>query len=283
MTNQVYQIITDQIIEMLEDGTAPWKAPFTNGMHKSAASKKPYRGLNQMMLNYKALKNEYKSPYWITYNQAKKVGAQVRKGEKSTVIQFWKFFKKVDEDGEPTGKKSAMLRYYRVFNIEQVDGLDMDKFTVELLDFEPIQEAQRIIDEMPNPPSLDHGGSRAYYQPSTDHVQLPEQEYFDSAEVYYSVAFHELAHSTGGGIVSGIHYLIEELEKMCEYHGIAENDCQACQQEHYESEVAYDAWCAEQEAMAEEAMIAEERARECAECWRNPNYTGQYCNGCPNS
>lgn len=199
--NKVYQIITDQIIEKLEAGTVPWHKPWkTIGGPRNLQSKRPYRGLNAFILAI----SPFASPYWTTYKAAAKMGGQVRKGEKSTVVIFWsKGDDYYDEEAEKY-KPSMILRYYRVFNVEQVEWNDeaqvkIDKLHEELkqIDFEPIDAAQAVIDEMQNAPFIQHNGSGASYNPHTDEVTLPQKESFESVEAYYSTAYHELAHSTG--------------------------------------------------------------------------------------
>jgi len=211
----VYEIVTEQILKKLEQGVAPWQKPWRGGaafQPKSFASRKHYRGVNVWLLSMAAQEFGYKSPYWITYKKAKELGGQVRKGEKGTCVVFWKRFDKpqatddMPDDSEETTKRSApfMLRYYYVFNIEQIDGLDESKLPAdaiepdETLDFEPIEYCEKIVENMPNKPEIKHSNERrAYYSPLGDFVHLPNKETFISEPEYYSTAFHELAHSTG--------------------------------------------------------------------------------------
>jgi hypothetical protein len=118
----VPEIITESILKQLEQGVAPWRKPWSTSVPRNLISKKPYRGLNLFLLATQG----YGSPYWVTFNQAKHLGAHVRQGEKSTLVSFWKFneyAKENRETGETENKTSVLLRYYRVFNIEQCDGL----------------------------------------------------------------------------------------------------------------------------------------------------------------
>jgi antirestriction protein ArdC len=194
-----YEIITDRILDMLEQGTIPWQKGWrAAGAARNLASKKVYRGINQIILGCSG----YSSPYWMTYKQAADKGGQVRKGEKSTPVVFWTWIDKrqPDQDDDTTAKspgKIPLLRYYNVFNLEQIDGIEAPETDQPAADFTPIEHAEQIIAGMPGRPTLDHGGDRAYYRPSTDHVQMPIREAFNSPEEYYSTVFHELAHSTG--------------------------------------------------------------------------------------
>jgi len=192
MANEkVYNVITEQILKALDAGIVPWRKEWTTLSPKSLGSKKAYRGINSLLLS---ICNTYSSQYWVTYNQAKALGGNVRKGEKGRAIVFWKWLEKT-QDGET--KRFPLLRYYTVFNVEQCEGIDSKVPVVEIREHSPIQDAQAIVDNMPNRPEISHGGDRAFYRPSTDDVTLPAPELFASAESYYSTAFHELAHSTG--------------------------------------------------------------------------------------
>lgn len=200
----VYEIITDRIIEILEkDQVVPWKKPWrsTEGP-RNLISKKPYRGINSFILNC----SPYESDFYLTYNQAKQKGGQVRKGEKATLVVFWKWLDRKDTDrsegassaspGSPTGK-IPLLRYYNVFNLDQVDGIEHPKEPKIDNPFTPIKQAEQIIENMQCKPDIKYGGNRACYSPQLDYIQLPPKETFHSLEEFYSTAFHELSHATG--------------------------------------------------------------------------------------
>jgi antirestriction protein ArdC len=192
-----YQIMTDRIVGLLEQGVVPWRRPWKQLgglMPQNLKSKKAYRGVNVFWLACAG----YGSPYWVTFKQAKALGGSVRKGEKGFPVIFWKWLEREDED---TGKsrRIPMLRYYTVFNVEQCEGIE-DKVpqidTDEPVEFEPIERCEQIVESFSGP-SVRTGDSRAYYVPSTDLVNMPKRELFETAESYYSVLFHELGHSTG--------------------------------------------------------------------------------------
>lgn len=195
MSQKIYQMITDRIVEMLEQGTVPWQKPWKSRAEapKNLKSKKPYRGINSWMLYC----SRFDSPYWLTYKQAQEKGGQVRKGEKGTPVIFWKEIEVEDKD---TGelKKVPMLRYYTVFNLSQIDGIeDPDADQEEIFDFNPIQEAERIVHGMPKRPEIEHGYNSAFYRPSQDSIGMPNPNKFTDAHGYYSTLFHEMVHSTG--------------------------------------------------------------------------------------
>jgi len=187
----VYQIVTEQIIKQLESGAAPWHRPWTTESPKNLVSKRAYRGINMFLL----ASNGHGSPYWLTYKQASERGGHVRKGEHGTKVVFWKIGTREteDADGDTIERKSIVLRYYTVFNTEQCEGITApgsDKV------INPIEECERIVVGMPNPPTIEQDG-RAWYRPSSDTVGMPSRNSFDSAEEFYSTLFHELTHSTG--------------------------------------------------------------------------------------
>ncbi len=193
----VYEVITDRILGMLKDGVVPWRQPWAaHGAPKNLVSDKEYRGMNVLLLASQA----HKSPYWLTYKQANEAGLQVRKGEKSTPVIFWKVTDKKDKPGE----KGFILRYYNVFNVGQCDGLDSCTLLRKRVVFpgapkvvEPIQECDNLVKLYKTIPKVEHGGSRAYYNPSFDYIGMPAMNDFHGAEEYYSTFFHELIHSTG--------------------------------------------------------------------------------------
>ena len=196
MKTDIYQIITDRIIKQLENGIIPWRKPW-HGVADGARSYitgKPYSLLNQILLEDDG---EY-----ITFNQAKKLGGNVRKGAKSKFVVFYlPFLKEVEnKDGEKKMISIPVLRYYNVFNVADCEGIEPHN------DFKPIEhkgieEAERVINEYiannePLKLQNDKPSNRAYYSPSEDKVVLPMLSQYDNESEYYSTAFHELTHST---------------------------------------------------------------------------------------
>jgi antirestriction protein ArdC len=189
--SSVYDIITERIIVLLEQGTIPWHKPWNvkRGFPRNLVSKKPYRGVNVFLLHAM----HYESPFWLTFNQAKQLGAHIRKGEKACPVVFWKQLEVEDKDTHEI-EKIPMLRFYHVWNIAQVEGLN------ELPD--PIHTAAitkpaEIVANMPQRPEIKSGFAKAFYSPGEDFVGMPNRERFTSEDEFYSVLFHELTHSTG--------------------------------------------------------------------------------------
>lgn len=200
--SDVYQIITERVIALLESGTAPWRKTWRGGdSPRNLISKKPYRGINFLLLGA----TSFTSPYWLTFNQVQQLGGRVKKGAKSELVIFWKFFDSQREtdaaksrSAPNTKRRPPLLRYYRVFNVEQTEGLEKHlPEQAEEKPFTPIETAARIIEAMPQRPPIRHDEPRAYYAPARDFVNLPRPETFDTPENYYAVAFHELTHATG--------------------------------------------------------------------------------------
>jgi antirestriction protein ArdC len=200
----IYAIVTDKIINLLEQGVVPWRRPWTSaGLPRNLVSKKPYRGVNFFLLSA----SKYVSPFWLTIRQANELGGHVRKGEESTAVVFWKIDDVKQsaeglEDGDPTGKtrRRFLLRLYRVWNVEQCELPQsvLDKLPkIETNEHDPIEAVEKIIEGMPNPPEIVRAGAKAFYSPTADRVTLPPRELFISAEEEACTAAHEISHSTG--------------------------------------------------------------------------------------
>ena len=201
-----YAIVTEKIINLLEQGIVPWRRPWSaTGLPCNLVSKKPYRGVNLLLLSA----TKYISPLWLTMKQANELGGSVRKGERSQIVVFWKVdqMAKVETETDPEkdaadekSRQRFVLRYYRLFNLEQCElpQAVLDKLPkIETHQHDPIEAAERIIAGMPNPPEIQYAGSKAYYSPITDRITLPPRELFISAEEFSATKIHECVHSTG--------------------------------------------------------------------------------------
>lgn len=197
-TNEkIYDRINQIIFEKLEQGVIPWKATWHKNQRSAMnlISKKPYQGINSTILNL----SSFPSPYFVTFRQAQELGGTIKKGERGLPVVFWKIFESNNLDETKT-KTIPLLRYYTVFNVTQCEGLsdhvpNDEAFTRP---FSPIEAAEKIVADMPNRPQITHGQGRAYYQPSTDIVNMPDKDTFFSDTDYYSVLFHEMGgHATG--------------------------------------------------------------------------------------
>lgn len=194
MALDLYQTITDRIIAELQNGVIPWCKPWISGTQGAISYEtgKPYSLLNQMMLG--------KPGEYLTFAQVQKQGGKVKKGEKSSMVVFWKWIEKQDEENSEEVKKIPFLQYFNVFHIDQTEGIK-PRHAQPLPDaVRADQTAETIITDYLNRSgvTMKHETSdRAFYQPSTDSVTLPLREQFKNTAEYYSTAFHELTHSTG--------------------------------------------------------------------------------------
>lgn len=194
MKKDVYEIVTARIIEQLEQGVIPWEKPW-GGVIDGAynrISKKPYSLLNQMLLQH--------SGEYATFKQWSELGGHIRKGEKSEIVVFWKLQPYEDEnaDGEKIIKQIPLLRYYNVFHVSQVDGVEPKE--IDLNEFEPIEKAERIKTEYMTREHLkilEKLTDKAFYSPTFDYIQIPCKEQYQNVEEFYSTLFHEMVHSTG--------------------------------------------------------------------------------------
>ena len=196
----LYETVTEKIVESLKAGVVPWRKPWreTCALPINVASGKAYRGINVFLLGM----TPYADHRWLTFKQVQERGGRVRHGEKGTLVVFWKQleFEEIDEStGEVCKRRTPMLRYFTVFNVEQVEGIEFaSPYTGEPLDESQRKErAELLARSMPSPPAI-HGIARsAYYVPKEDAVYMPAFERFASADHYYGTLFHELAHASG--------------------------------------------------------------------------------------
>lgn len=208
MPQDVYAKITARIISALREGVVPWHQPWNaaQGRPRNLISGKPYRGINVWLLS-----GQGGSPFWLTYRQAVQIGGHVKKGAKGQTVIFWKFMARKGgaqegrEDGEQDHKKQAgyaMARAYTVFNATQcvLPEAWAEKAQVggpAMAPAQTIAACEQIVAEMPGRPHITHGGNAAFYQKGIDQVTMPEPSSFEAPELYYSILFHELTHSTG--------------------------------------------------------------------------------------
>lgn len=193
----VYELVTNRIIELLEAGTIPWQKPWNDsGIPMNLLSKRAYRGINLWLL----LSCNYEHNLFLTWDQLKSIGASVKQGEHGHIVVFWKPLKKKGEPVQDDKQKSIpMLRYYKVFNVAQCR--DIPEHLVPKVDpaakVDPILECEAILNNMPDMPAFTFQGKQAYYDIERDEIVLPKMKSFKSSEGYYSTVYHELVHATG--------------------------------------------------------------------------------------
>lgn len=187
----VAQIVTNQILDALDRGVVPWRKPWTTELPKNLISGKAYRGINLLLLSL----SPYASPYYLTYKQVEELGGHVVAGSKGFRIVYWRILEHVSPQGELT--EIPLLKYYVVFNLEQVGGIPESKLPkAESVQVNPIQECEHVVNRMKDRPRIINA-SEAYYNRTEDQIGIPPRGRFTSPEEYYSTLFHELTHSTG--------------------------------------------------------------------------------------
>jgi len=163
----VYEIVTQRIIEQLEAGVAPWKKPWTSKAPANLCSTKEYRGLNVLMLASQG----FPSRFWLTFNQANKLGGHIKRGAKGSLVVYWNIGEErevTNPDGSTKTQTPFLLRYSTVFNLSQTEGIDIPaKLLGEQRENDPIADCEAIVSAMPSRPTLQQSDA-AWYRPSTD-------------------------------------------------------------------------------------------------------------------
>lgn len=200
----VYQMVTDRIIEALEQGGIPWRKTWKSGARTAMnwVSKRAYTGINALLTNL----SPYDHPYFMTFKQANALGGKIRKGAKSIPVVFWKKILK-DANGQIVAESEAgnrqdlkeryVLKYYRLFNIAEIEDVAFELPEVPVRTQSTIEACEEVVKKMPNPPVIETGEYEPCYVPPKDNIYLPSIDNFGEAEMYYSVLFHELIHATG--------------------------------------------------------------------------------------
>lgn len=214
-SKSVYQIITDMIVQKVEtEKELPWRMPWRtvayNLPQQNFVSKKPYRGINRFLLNFFC---PFSNPYFLTFNQIKQLKGELKKKAKSFIITYYtdSWFDTEAKKFVSDKKKKELqakypqrtfiiipvLKYYRVFNGEEITGIDFKLPVPEAkTDLEQIESCEEIVKNMPKRPKIRTGGYEAFYRQNSDLVQIPALKYFHKEQEYYSTLFHELIHST---------------------------------------------------------------------------------------
>jgi len=207
MKQDVYTSITERITRALEEGVRPWHQPW-NAEHAAGKITRPlrfngapYSGINVVMLWSEAVERGYSAPIWMTFRQSKELGGHVRKGEHGTSVVYASTFKKAEHDeetGEDVERDIPFMKGYRVFNVEQIDGLPEHYYATAaeptLTQGERLAELEAFFTH--TGAEIRHGGNRAYYAPGPDYIQMPHFEFFENRESYYSTLGHETTHWT---------------------------------------------------------------------------------------
>ena len=187
------------------DTVAPWEKPWQGGrLPTRFATGTPYRAFNAIYLSLRIGAEGWQSSTFITYKAAQAAGGNVRKGEKGSTVEVWRparsRFIKAGEEKQENGERKPSRMFmgtHTVFNLDQCDGVEDPWATGEEREHSPIEEAEKILAGMVNPPALTHGEPRCYYSPPEDRVNMARPELFETPEAYYATRFHEEVHGTG--------------------------------------------------------------------------------------
>ena len=194
--------VTNQIIQELEKGNVVWKQPWKNlGRCRNLLTKSSYSGFNLFYLNWKMEQRGFKTPHFMTFQQARSIGASVKKGAKSIQVIYWKNFSSESTEEIQITKYVRLHPFVHfVFNIDDIDNIDPKYLPIndsEEQSIHTIEDCELLINNFHNLAEIRHGGDRAFYTPSHDFIQVPNINQFSSSEKYYSTLFHEIIHSTG--------------------------------------------------------------------------------------
>ncbi|MEH6533535.1 MAG: zincin-like metallopeptidase domain-containing protein [Photobacterium frigidiphilum] len=203
VAKDMYQIVTDRIIQSLEKGVKPWVCPWDRTQEctqlpMNFKTKHQYSGVNILLLWSEIVEKGYSSPYWLTYKQAVELGGNVIKGQKGTAIIFYKMLEKDNDQGEKN--MIPMLKSFTVFNLDQIENIEKPSVSVSEArkvqgDFVTLDHVEAAMVE--TGATISHLGVRAFYSPSHDVITLPTKDRFASSSDYYATAMHELTHWSG--------------------------------------------------------------------------------------
>ncbi len=195
MNEKIVKILTDKVIEQLEQGRVPWRKPWNaDTWPHNAVSHKVYHGFNVIRLGSSGMPHSG----WLTFNQAKKIGATIRKGEHATPVVLWKFLEVADKNDPEKIKTVPMLRYFSVFNTSQLDGTGKLDLSIGATNIPTVDSAESIVyGYADHPPIIYDLLGAAHYRPDKDEVHMSPRDTHVSASEFYHTLFHELSHSTG--------------------------------------------------------------------------------------
>lgn len=205
LQNEKYKELQEKIIKSIEDNNClAWRKVWKSGKPQNFITKKDYRGFNYLSL---MLSDQNISKYWITEKQIKEKNGKLKEGATAENIIYcvtifkngneyidFQTFNKLYKEGNKNIYKYFINKLSQVYNLGYVEGIKTDE---ENITFNPIEEAEKIINGYKDKPEMIEAGDRAYYQPLRDLITLPPKGHFIDKESFYSVYFHELIHSTG--------------------------------------------------------------------------------------
>ena len=204
----LYQEVTDRIINLIEQGVAPWRCTWNKyGLARNYDTGHVYTGINMLFMNM----TEHPVPYFMTFKQVKAKGGNIKKGSKAHRVYYYNVMFKDSNDNKISReqaeqikqqggkvKVNSFLKYYNVFNVDDVENLGIFIPEVKLNHNEKIEKCENIISSFKDAPKkVFENSDSAYYDPKRDIINMPDIKQFVISEEYYTTYFHELIHSTG--------------------------------------------------------------------------------------
>lgn len=268
----VADVIADRFITSLQNGVAPWQKPWVSVSPQNGVSRRTYSGVNLFTLGWFG-----SDDYYLTFKQVQALGGSIEKGTKGLPVVFWS--KVEDKTAKKRGEEKQFFisRYYTVFPVNKCNLPDFKRAN-RVIQFTPIEAADRLVNGFAALCPIVHGGTAAYYVPSQHRIQMPAKESFKSVEQYYSTLFHEIGHSlkergthsTGFGSEP---YAKEELVAEL-FSSIAMNDCGLLATAVFENSSAYlNNWC---KALSDDKSLIQKAAKEAHARWLT--FTGKTLN-----
>ena len=194
MQESIYDIVTNRIIENLENGCIPWIKPWhtENTLDKNIKTGNEYNGINRVILGMSG----FQSNVWGSFKQWKDLGANVKLHEKGTAIVFYKPVSgvKVTSEGDEIIYNSVFTTSY-IFNAEQVEGIEIKPRDIEDKPFLNNVDIDTMV--LNTGANIRHSGNSAYYKPSEDYINMPIKSDFNDEAGYYATLLHELTHWSG--------------------------------------------------------------------------------------
>lgn len=202
--SEIAEFVTATIVNGLAEGTVPWQQGWVGSSMspRSLSTRKYYQGFNAVSLGYIAAVNGYESNVWGTFKQISERGGKVRKGEKASYAIFFKMLEVDHDESDDTVRKIPMLRYYKVFNLDQTEGVKLPKalqpVKTKARKVAVLKGVEAVQAEYSDAPKLVHRKQgRAFYDMKKDQITLPTREQFKTGGEYAATLFHEYIHSTG--------------------------------------------------------------------------------------
>ena len=201
----VYTRVTNKIIADLEQGVRTWMKPWNAGNTAGRITRPlrhngaPYSGINILMLWAEAMDKGFAAPIWMTFKQASELKANVRKGEKGSLVVYANSITRTEEDakGEETEREIHYMKGYTVFNVEQIEGLPEQYYgkpVVQNTTIQRISHADAFF--AATKADIRYRGNRAFYSNEGDYIQMPVIEAFRDAESFFATLGHEAARWT---------------------------------------------------------------------------------------